>query len=250
MTRIVRDELRQRVASAGWWYQRIDLGDGICTADEPRYHEIVWQRIEPTLPRRLGGATVLDVGCNAGYFAIELKRRGAGRVLGIEPVRLHLEQAILCRDALGLDIEYLPLDAHELATIDGTFDVVVFTGILYHLKSPLLVLEQLGRLCRDLVVVETECILEDARNVVHARQGPPGAVVPTACRRGCMKFVEGAELNGDPSNWWIPDTECVVGMLRSTGFRFFSSPVYPTEGRLLLLAAKSESTMADLSALR
>jgi tRNA (mo5U34)-methyltransferase len=245
-----REELVARVRAAGWWYQRIDLGEGVFTTEDPQYHELVWQRIAPAFPERLGGASVLDVGCNAGYFAIELKRRGAGRVLGVEPVPLHFEQAILCRDALGLDIQYVRLDAHEVARLGSRFDVVVFTGVLYHLRNPLLVLEQVGRLCRDVVVVETECIVDDERNVVYARQGPQGAVTVAACRRGFMKFVEGGELNDDGSNWWIPDTECVLGMLRAAGFTRFSTPIYPTEGRLLVLATRAETSLADVTAVR
>ena len=248
MSPLTREELVARIGAGGWWYQRIDLGAGVFTADGPQYHEVVWQRIAPAFPAHLGGAAVLDVGCNAGYFAIELKRRGAGRVVGVEPVPLHFEQATLCRDVLGLDIEYVSLDAHEIGRLVETFDIVVFTGVLYHLRNPLLVLEQVGRLCRDVVVVETECILEDARNVVYARQGPPGGVAVTGCPRGFMKFVETTELNGDGSNWWIPDTECVLGMLRTAGFTRFSTPIYPTEGRLLLLATKSETTLVDLNA--
>jgi tRNA (mo5U34)-methyltransferase len=244
---LTRDELVARIKAGGWWYQRIDLGEGVFTADGPQYHEVIWQRIAPAFPAHLGSAAVLDVGCNAGYFAIEMKRRGAGRVVGVEPVPMHFEQAMLCRDVLGLDIEYLPVDAHELGHLDETFDVVVFTGVLYHLRNPLLVLEQVGRLCRDVVVVETECILEDPRNVVHARQGPRDGVAVTACPRGFMKFVEAGELNGDASNWWIPDTECVLGMLRTAGFTRFSRAIYPTEGRLLLLATKGEASLADLS---
>lgn len=246
---LTRDELAARVAAAGWWYQRIDLGQGVFTADGPRYHEVIWQRVASAFPATLAGAAVLDVGCNAGYFAIELKRRGAGRVLGLEPVPMHFAQATLCRDALGLDIEYLPMDAHDLARIDERFEVVVFTGVLYHLKNPLLVLEQVGRLCRDVIVVETECIIEDPRNVVYVRYGPGGQVAVTPCPRGIMKFLETSELNDDPSNWWIPDAECVLGMLRTAGFTRFSVPIYPTEGRLLLVATRSERSMVDLGAI-
>jgi tRNA (mo5U34)-methyltransferase len=245
-----REELVARVAAAGWWYQRIDLGQGVFTVEGPQYHEVIWQRVSGAFPAHLAGAAVLDVGCNAGYFAIEMKRRGAGRVLGVEPVPLHFAQATLCRDVLGLDIEYLPLDAHELARIDETFDIVVFTGVLYHLRHPLLALEQVGRLCRDVIVVETECIIDDPRNVVYARQGAQGQVAVTGCPRGFMKFVETSELNNDGSNWWIPDTECVLAMLRTVGFTQFSTALYPTEGRLLVLATKSTTTRVDLDAVR
>lgn len=130
------------------------------------------------------------------------------------------------------------------------FDLVLFTGMLYHLKNPLLVLEEIGRLCRDAVVLETEVMIEDPRNTVVVRWGRRVRCKPASSTTGIMKFVERGELNSDPSNWWIPDTECVMGMLRTAGFKHFSKPIYLTEKRLLLMASKHANSRLDLKALR
>ena len=245
-----REQLQARVASYPYWYQRIDLGQGILTTNGPLYHEIIWDHIKPAFPSDLQHASILDVGCNAGYFAIRAKQLNAGKVVGIEPHPMYLEQAELCRDALGLDIEYRQMDAHEVGSLNESFDITIFTGILYHLKAPLLVLESLGRICRDAIVVETECIIEDPTNSAYVRQGPLGAPVPAYCRSGIMKFIEGDELNGDGSNWWVPDTACVLGMLRTAGFCHFSAPRYLIGGsRVILVASKSRSSHLDLAAL-
>lgn len=245
-----REELVALVKSFPYWYHRIYLGHGVYTLEAPTYPDWVWHRAKVVFPIDLKGASVLDVGCNAGYFSIQAKRRGAGRVVGIEPIEDHLKQAEVCRQIWGLDIEYLAMDAHQIDRLQDTFDIVIFTGILYHLKNPLYVLEEVGRVCRDAIVVETEIMAESPGNVVYVRQGPYGHTPIIACRKGIMKFIEGDELNSDGSNWWIPDTECVLGMLRTAGFKHFSKPCDLSEGRMLLVASKQSDSILDLQALK
>lgn len=241
-------DLLAQIGSYQFWYQRIYLGQDIFTIDgPPAYHEYVWAAAAKALPKDLNEASVLDIGTNAGYFAIQSKLRGAGRVVGIESIDDYFRQAELCRAVWDLDIEYLPLDAHEIGQIDETFDVVIFTGILYHLKNPLYVLEEVGKRCTDAIVLETEVIPDDSRNRIFMRQGPTGKHKVTETRAGFMKFIEREELNGDGSNWWVPDTECVIGMLRTAGFTSFSKPLYPGEGRLFIVASKYPDTICDLS---
>lgn len=243
-----REELVALVRSFPYWYHRIYLGRGVYTLDDPTHHDGVWNLLRPAFPANLQDASVLDVGANAGFFSILMKLMGAGRVLGIESYDDYLRQAELCRQVWDLDIEYLPLDAHQMGSIEEQFDLVLFLGILYHLKAPLLVLEEAGRVCRDAIVIETEVIPVNRRNRVYVRLGPRGQVRPTRCSKGIMKFIEKDELSSDGSNWWVPDTECVLGMLRTAGFEYFSAPVYFTEGRMLLLASKKRDSMLDLRA--
>jgi tRNA (mo5U34)-methyltransferase len=248
-----REELVALVRSFPFWYQRIYLGHGVYsmeTGGYPAYHERVWERLKPSFPDDFRGASVLDVGCNAGYFALQIKMRGAGRVLGIELWEDFLKQATLCRQIWNLDIDYRMMDAHQLTDTQEQFDIVVFAGILYHLKNPLQILEDVGKICRDAILVESEVITDDPRNCVYLRQGSPGNVAVRPCRKGMMKFIEADELNGDGSNWWVPDTECVVGMLRTAGFKYFSTPIYLAESRLLLVASKREDSLLDLLALK
>jgi tRNA (mo5U34)-methyltransferase len=142
------------------------------------------------------------------------------------------------------------MDAHQLADIREEFDLVVFLGVLYHLKNPLQVLEEVGRICRDAILVESEVIADDPRNCVYLRHGPPDDLRVTACQKGLMKFIERDELHGDGTNWWVPDTECVLGMLRTAGFKYFSTPISLTTGRILVAGSKSESSLLDLTALK
>ncbi len=242
-----REALLELVQSFPYWYQHIYLGRGVYTLASPSLHNRVWHAVAAMSPDGLAGASVLDVGTNAGYFCIQAKLHGAGVVVGIDNTEVFLQQAAACRAIWGMDIEYVALDAQDVHRLDRCFDLVVFTGILYHLKNPLGVLEQVGRMCNDAIVVETEVISPHHENVVHVRLGAPGQVAMTACRGGFMKFIERDELNGDSSNWWIPDTECVLGMLRTAGFTHFSQPHYFTETRMMVVASKRPQSILRLA---
>ena len=244
-----REELLSRVRAFPFWLQRIYLGHGVYTLRHPHHNELIWHRLASLLPQELSAVSVLDVGCNAGYFSLKLKQRGADRVVGIESRQDYLGQAQLCRDVWGLDIDYRLEDAHDMTHRDERFDLVLFTGILYHLKNPLAVLEDLGQLCSDAIVVETEAMPEKRQNRVFVRIGRYGHAKVTECQTGLMKFIESDELYDDGSNWWVPDTECVKGMLRTAGFKYFSAPHYLTETRLLLLASKKSNTLLELAGL-
>jgi tRNA (mo5U34)-methyltransferase len=239
-----REEAEAFIKAQPFWYHRIYLGNGIYTMP-PTLAEQLWALLKPTFPTDLKAATMLDVGCNAGFFSILAKLRGAGRILGIEFFNMFFEQAEYIRKIWQMDIEYRLMDAHDIGKIDEQFDLVMFAGILYHLKNPLQVLEDIGQRCRDAVVVETEIIPEDPRNVLMARVGPLGKIELTATTKGFMKFYERDELNGDGSNWWAPDTECLLGLLRVAGFRYFSRPVYYAPSRVLLIATKNEQSLLD-----
>jgi tRNA (mo5U34)-methyltransferase len=238
------EEAEAFIRAQPFWYHRIYLGNGIYTMP-PTLAEQLWALLKPTFPMDLKGASMLDVGCNAGFFSILAKLRGAGRILGIESIDFFIAQAEYIRKIWQTDIEYRLMDAHDIGKIDEQFDLVMFAGILYHLKNPLQVLEDIGHRCRDAVVVETEIIPEDPRNLVVARLGPSSKIELTATTKGFMKFYERDELNGDSSNWWAPDTECLLGMLRVAGFKYFSRPIYHTPGRVLLIATKNERSLLD-----
>jgi len=150
------------------------------------------------------GKTVLDVGANNGYFSVAAAQRSAARVLALEKWGWHdggFQQFELARRYLAPAIEPVYSDVLDLRSISlGAFDVVLFLGVLYHLKHPLYVLEMLADATREHLVVETH---------IDAADYP----------RPTMVFYPGSELNGDATNWWGPNVQCVTEMLKSVGFR-------------------------------
>jgi tRNA (mo5U34)-methyltransferase len=197
-----REELQSR-ADAIRWYHTIDLGQGVVTKG---FDETPLRLPRLDLPGSLRGRTVLDIGAWDGFFAFEAERRGAARVVAADYYSWHgptwstKAGFELAREALGSRVEDVDIDVMDLSPERvGTFDVVLFLGVLYHLPHPLLALERVASVTGDLLVLET---VVDMVGV-----GRPAAA-----------FYPGRELNGDPTNWWGPNVPAVHGMLRTVGF--------------------------------
>ena len=151
------------------------------------------------LPEDLSGKRVLDIGAWDGWFSFECERRGAA-VVAVDCVAL--DTFLEAKQLLGSRVEYLTLDVNELRAANlGTFDVVLFFGVLYHLRHPLLGLERVLELCHDLALIESFVIASEAREI------------PTV-----IEFYERAELGGQIDNWCGPSPEALLAMCRSAGF--------------------------------
>jgi tRNA (mo5U34)-methyltransferase len=203
MSALVEPEDLRRRAEQVRWFHTMDLGNGITTSGATDPSTFVPRLCLPDL----AGKQVLDVGAWDGYFSFECERRGAARVVASDSYswggagwgsKAGFE---IAREALGSNVEDVHLDVMELdpARI-GTFDVVLFLGVLYHMRDPLGALERVSSVTSDLLIVETE-------------------VGMLLNRRPAAAFYPGAELARDPTNWWAPNPAAVSGMLRSVGFR-------------------------------
>jgi tRNA (mo5U34)-methyltransferase len=135
---LTQAEIRERAAALGDWFHNIDLG-GVPTAPNHFLHDypnVKWRRFEHAIPADLTGKTVLDIGCNGGFYSMEMKRRGADRVLGIDFDDRYLEQARFAAEVRGADIEFRRMSVYDVALLGETFDIVLFMGLLYHLRQP------------------------------------------------------------------------------------------------------------------
>ena len=135
----------QDVERLGPWFHNLHLPDGTQTApDHPlgQFPANKWRHIEPLIPADLSGWTVLDVGCNAGFYSFELARRGA-QVTGVDCDQHYLDQAAWAADVFGLSdrVRFQRMQVYELAHVDKTWDLVWFMGVFYHLRYPMLWLE-------------------------------------------------------------------------------------------------------------
>src|ERR671938_1521351 len=152
------EQIQQHIRELGPWFHNLTLG-GVQTAPQHflgDYPRVKWQRFADALPADLRGQTVLDIGCNAGFYALEMKRRGAERVLGIDSDEEYLAQARFAAEVSGLDIEFRRLSVYDVGSIGMRFDVVLFMGVLYHLRHPLLALDLIHEhVARDLFVFQS-----------------------------------------------------------------------------------------------
>ncbi|HZI19893.1 MAG TPA: DUF1698 domain-containing protein [Pyrinomonadaceae bacterium] len=218
---MTRDEIIAGLERLRPWFHRIDLGGGLFTKTESVMGEPVdhpagpWETIGRCIPADLAGKSVLDVGCNAGFYAFEAKRRGAARVVGVDGQRQHVRQALLVRKALGLDVEFRRMNVYELTrrTV-GEFDITLALGLVYHLKHLVLALENLYEVTRELLVVET-AIMPPERTPEPFTH-PLGA---TEMRLHPLAYVENPpEAKEQVYNWFLPSVPALAALLRNTGF--------------------------------
>jgi tRNA (mo5U34)-methyltransferase len=220
------EQIRQRVSELGAWFHNLDLG-GVRTAPDHflgDYPAVKWEGFAHALPADLRGRTVLDIGCNAGFYSIEMKRRGADRVVAIDSDERYLRQARFAAEVSGADIDFRHMSVYQVATLGERFDIVLFLGVLYHLRHPLLALDLLHEYAaKDLLVFqslqrgsnEVEPLADDYHFWVREIFDAPG--FPK------MHFVE-KRYSEDPTNWWIPNRACTEAMLRSSGFQIADHP--------------------------
>jgi tRNA (mo5U34)-methyltransferase len=219
------EALTQRISELGDWFHNIDL-HGVKTAPNHflgDFPTVKWRHIAPALPQDLTGATVLDIGCNAGFYSLQMKLRGADRVLGIDICDRYLEQARFASLTLGLDIELEKRSVYEVEQIAGQFDFVIFMGVLYHLRYPLLALDKVvtkvhGKLVFQTMIRGSEEVTEWESDYDFWRKD-----IFTDPNWPQMYFVEQSYSN-DQTNWWIPNRAAAEAMLRSSGLDIEAHP--------------------------
>lgn len=221
-----RAALERRVRALGAWFHNMDLA-GVQTAPDHflgDYPAIKWRRFEHAIPRDLRGLTVLDVGCNAGFYAIEMWRRGAARVVGIDSDERYLAQARLAAEVHGAPIELRQLSVYDVGALGERFDLVLFLGVAYHLRHPLLALDLLREhVVSDLLVFQS--LMRGDAGVDPIDEDYPFTETAIFERATFprMSFIERAYA-GDPTNWWFPNHACAEAMLRSAGFAIVARP--------------------------
>jgi len=219
-------EIREKVEALGPWFHNLDL-HGIRTAPSHflgDYPAIKWRHFANALPADLTGKSVLDIGCNAGFYAMEMKRRGAARVLGLDSREEYLAQARIAAQVKELDIEFRNLSVQEVGSLGERFDLVIFMGVLYHLRHPLLALDLIHEhVAGDILVFQS--MQRGSETVEPVKRNYDFWTTELFDRPGFPKlhFIEHRYAD-DPTNWWVPNRACVEAMLRSAGFAIEGHP--------------------------
>jgi tRNA (mo5U34)-methyltransferase len=238
-----KNRLQQEIHQLRPWFHNIHLPDGTQTApdhklgDFPAYK---WKEIEPHLPQDLTGWSVLDIGCNAGFYSIELAARGA-KVTGIDSNPNYLAQARWALEHLPVSgrVDFRLMQLYDLARDEERYDLILFLGVFYHLRYPLLALDLVSRKVNRFLVFQTLIIpgndvVEDSTH--HDLDDREHMLAPGWPK---MAFIENRFAN-DPTNWWAPNHACVMAMLRSTGLKVVAQP-----GKEVYLCRPSLSARPD-----
>ena len=232
---LAKEDLQARVDALAPWFHNMDLGGGLWTAPEHflgDYPGFKFRRFADALPADLGGKSVLDIGCNAGFYSMEMARRGAARVVGIDSDARYLAQGRLAAETLGFAerIEFRELSVYDVGALGERFDLVIFMGVFYHLRHPLLALDLIrAHVAGDMMLFQT--MQRGPDEVAQVPQDHPFHVPGTyhaspifdAPGYPRMHFIE-REYCGDWTNWWAANRAGSEAMLRSAGFGIESRP--------------------------
>lgn len=222
-----------------YWFHSIDLGDEVTPGTKSlEWLDAQWDQL--AIPS-LEGKTVLDIGAWDGYFSFRAEREGARRVVALDhyvwSTRLVEQQTYyrqirttgekyvaphlvpewwdpeglpgkagfdLAKARLGSDVEAVVADfANDDLSHLGTFDVVIFAGVLYHLENPMGALRRLASLTKEVALIDTVAV-----QVPHVDAA-------------MWEFYPDTELEGDSSNWWAPNRTALEGAIKAAGFRQF-----------------------------
>ena len=226
-----KTDIADRIASLGEWFHNIDL-NGVKTAPNHflgDFPNVKWKEISSLFPKDMTGATVLDLGCNGGFYSIELKKRGASRVLAVDVDDRYLNQARFAAETLGMDIEFEKRSVYEVDRISGQFDYVLFMGVFYHLRYPLYALDKVIKKVRGKLIFQT--MIRGSLKTPELKEDYNfwNKEIFTNPDFPCMYFIE-KKYAGDPTNWWIPNHAAMEAMLRSSGLEIVAHPEVETWG--------------------
>ena len=225
-----RPQSRSEIESLGPWFHNLHLPDGRQTYPDHWLGDFPaskWDQLAPHVPQDLGAWSCLDIGCNAGFYAFELARRGA-TVLGIDVDARYLRQAEWARAQFGFDesrVRFERMQVYDLARRPRheRFDLVLFMGVLYHLRYPMLGLDIVAQRVNRFMVFQTLTMPGDeVFDDTHGRGFDDRGLF---LRPGWPKvaFLE-HHFADDPTNWWAPNHSAVLAMLRSCGMLVTSVP--------------------------
>ena len=213
-----REEKLELIKSRSW-YHSIEIEQGLVTPGAHPLPELRQVLEYLKLPARLDGLSVLDIGAWDGFFSFEAERRGARRVVAYDLTPDDYFGFSTARTLLGSRAEYVEGSVYDLSEkVVGRFDVVLFVGVLYHLRYPLLALDRIRDVCDGYLVLESHCLdnsvyLEDGEKTTLDQIDPRLSGIPL------YRFYPGNELNGDYSNWFSPNRRAIEEGLRTAGFR-------------------------------
>ena len=209
------------------WFHNIHLPGGETTApnhplgDFPSYK---WEVIDHYLPEDLTGCKVLDIGCNAGYYSVKCALKGATvTAIDIDPHYLNQAKWVVNLFNLQERIKFYRMQVYDLVKMDWEFDIVLFLGVFYHLRYPLLAIDIVSEKVKDMLVFQSLSLQHDGEHPLIEDIGLRNKEILLDKRWPSLAFIEKMFM-GDPTNWWVPNAAAVKAMFRTAGMELINCP--------------------------
>jgi len=231
-----KEWIRKKVNSFPRWHYEFDL-NGVKTPvfrpDHAKMHPLRRVHIFPKLLEICGGSfagkSILDLGCNAGWWSIEAVKEGAEFVLVIDARDMHIEQAKFVAEVLGIrNVEFRKMNVYDISkdTV-GEFDITFCLGLLYHVNRPLYLLEKIYEVTREVVIVDTAVlnipvpisrnpiifVYELLKHIIFKKPVPGSYIM--------LRYEEADDPRATHKSGIVclPTLEAVKMMLREAGFK-------------------------------
>lgn len=224
---MLQNKIIRQIKEMRPWFHNLHLVNGIQTAPDHvlgDFPSFKWVEIAPFIPDDLNGWTVMDIGCNAGFYSFELAKRGAS-VTGIDIDSHYLKQADWAANLMNLKdkVKFEEKQIYELSKIKTKFDIIWYMGVFYHLRYPLLSLDIISRITGKMMVFQTMTMPD--KEDYEARSDVDLFKREILSEPGWPKlsFVENC-IAGDPTNWWVPNHSAVMSILKTCGFKVINRP--------------------------
>lgn len=222
------ESLKTKIKNLEPWYHDIDLGNSHRTGNKDNPHLVDvkrrWESFSEFLPEDMTGYSILDVGCNSGYFSVRCKQRGAERVVSLDVTDININQTKFLSEHFKVDLEIIKNDIHHyVLTADEHFDYILFSRVFYHLRYPVLVLDRLAEMTKKRMIFLTDYI---PNKEIMPRKDNVDWKEKSVFNNPdypSMSFIENSYL-GDYSNWWIPNESCCYALIRDAGMKIVASP--------------------------
>lgn len=208
-----KDEAEKLAARTDFiWHQRFEIGSGVFS---PGVNPMDWLWNIAGVPEELTGKSVLDIGTTNGATAFMAERRGADRVVAVDILdEKHFGFRTL-KEAFESEVEFIQANIYELPQIlEEKFDFVFFWGVLYHLRHPILALDNLRLLTQGTLYIETAVADHELGDDAN---------------RALTRYYRLDELGNDGSNWFAPTTKCLVDWCISSGLTPVKVDSWPKE---------------------
>ncbi|MER8376034.1 methyltransferase domain-containing protein [Mesorhizobium sp. M1406] len=206
-TSLDRERARAIVARVSHWHHKFEVFPGVVT---PGSYDPGFLLEKLQLPKDMAGLKVLDIGPSDGFFSMNMARRGA-RVTVVDYRAKNVHGFGAMEQLTALEFDYRQMNLYDIPGSDiGTFDIVLFLGVLYHLPDMVRALNIVAGLCQGRLLIETE----------FAPALMPGVAA--------AQYYEAASLAGDITNFWVPNRDCLFAMVRDIGFRINRSDSWDT----------------------
>lgn len=213
---------REAIARQWKWHHRIEVAPGVWT---PGLQDTPTVLSQIGMPEDLSGMRVLDIGARDGFFTFEAERRGAREVLALDNEAPTNTGFAIAAELLDSKATYVTENVYSLsAERYGRFDLVLFLGVIYHLRHPLLALDRIHDICAPeaTLLVETHMIdegLVDAEGEWRAL----GDFHPDLASMPLVQYYPANILGGDPTSQWAPSRVALDGWLQGSGFETLST---------------------------